>query len=292
MTIGAIAVPLAPAVAWALLDLFVAVTFVVCLGLLWTWKRTIGRAFVWIGNKSIHASVRGFGFTVAPFGFLLTINEQIQAALSTAVAATEHAMVYAFRRMIGAIIWTGQEISGLAQDTYNAIKGAKVTVTTTVTKVLDAKTQALVRKLTVAVDTVQHVTIPGLRARVKALERTIVRGVKAAGHAIASPFPRIGRLEKTTKAQAKRLTKVEKALAAGVGVALLTRTLAKMGLGWLRCRNVGKAGKAVCGLNPSVLDSLLLDAALLAVAVNLEDFARELQVVTSEAASLIHDLAT
>lgn len=273
----AAAVPAAPAIAWALLDLAAAVTFVVCLGLLWSWKRTIGHVLEWLGHKSISASVRGVGFTVSPFGFLLTLNETIIGYLGQAAGASENAMAYAFHRMVGSIVWTGQEIAGLATDTYNAIRGSAHTVTHTVTKTLDAKTQALVRRLTAAVAGIQHTAIPGLRHRVDALALKVARLTRAAGHAVASPFPRIGRIEKEAKAQGKRITKLEKLLAGGLGVALLTRALAKVGASYIRCDRNKQFGKGVCKTDASWVTEFLAGAVLLAGANSFHDFVEEAQ---------------
>jgi hypothetical protein len=273
----AVAVPAAPAIAWGLLDLALAIAFVVSLGLLWSWKRTIGAAFVWLGNKSISFSIHGVGAKVAPFGFLLGLNETIIKYLGDAAAASENAMAYAFHRMVGSIIWTGQEIAGLATDTYNAVRGSAQTVTHTVSRTLDAKTQALVRKLTVAVGAIQHVAIPGLRHRVDALAHKVARLSHAAGHAIANPFPRIGRIEKDLKGQAKRLGKLEKLLAAGVGVALLTKALTKIGVNYIRCDRNKQFGKGVCSTSPEWISEFLAGSILLLGTTSFVDFVKEAQ---------------
>jgi hypothetical protein len=277
VTTLAVAVPAAPAIAWGLLDLAAAITFAVSIGTLWLHKRTVGAAFVWLGNKSISFSIHGVGATVAPFHFLLGINESIIAALSAAAQGSENAMAYAFHRMVGSIVWTGQEIAGLATDTYNAIRGTTHAVTNTVTRTLDAKTQALVRKLTVAVGAIQHVAIPGLRHRVDALAQKVARLSHAAGHAIASPFPRIGRIEKDLKGQAKRLGKLEKLLAAGVGVALLTKALTKLGVNYIRCDRNKQFGKGVCSTSPDWITEFLAGSILLLGTTSFVDFVKEAQ---------------
>src|SRR5205814_7762282 len=137
--------------------------------------------------------------------------------------------------LIGVILWTAQETAGLAVDALNAIKSMGHTTSTTVTKVVTATSNAAVRKLTVAVGTLTHVTIPGLRHRVDALAHRVNVLAHSAGHAIASPIPRVGRVEHDLSGLRRRVGKLEKQLAAGVGVALLVRALAKAGLSWLRC---------------------------------------------------------
>lgn len=292
MTLAVVA-PAAPAIPWALFALSSAIAFIVSWGLLHGWGATFGRLFQWLGNKGLDITLKAApDIHIHPFRFLLSLDQQVRHGLSVAVAATEHAMVTSFHRMVGIIIWSAQETAGLAQDIYDAIRGAKTTVTTTITKTLDAKTAALVKSLKASVSTLAHVTVPHLAARVRALEHAPVHVVKAVAGTIANPFPRIKTVEHDLSGLRKRVKSLEKQLAIGVGAALLVRSLAKLGLGWLRCGNVNKAGKSICRMNPGVLETLLLDAALLTVSFNLEDFAKEMQAVTSEAASLIHDWST
>jgi hypothetical protein len=131
------------------------------------------------------------------------------------------------------------------------------------------------------------VAIPLIRRQIVALGHRITHAVAIPAHAIAGALPRVGRLERRVEAQSHRLTKLEKT-AVGVGAATLVLTaLKRLGLGWLRCSNVTRAGKAVCGINPNLLESVLLDVAVLTVALDLRAFTRELQSVTGEAAHLI-----
>jgi hypothetical protein len=273
----AVAVPAAPAIAWGLLDLALAIAFVVSLGLLWSWKRTIGAAFVWLGNKSISFSIHGVGAKVAPFGFLLGLNETIIKYLGEAAAASENAMAYAFHRMVGSIIWTGQEIAGLATDTYNAIRHVEHTAVTHVTKVIR---QTVVKPIHTTVTVTKGIgasVAKQLTARVKALEHKVARLTHAAGHAIATPFPRIGQLERSVKGQAKRITKLEKLLAAGVGVALLTKALTKVGVNYIRCDRNKQLGKGICKTDPSWVTEFLAGSILLLGTTSFHDFVEEAQ---------------
>jgi hypothetical protein len=86
----------------------------------------------------------------------------------------------------------------------------------------------------------------------------------------------------------KRLKKAEKALAVGASAALVLTALKRMGLGWLRCSNVTKTGKRLCGLDSGLLDALLIGTTLFVGGISLREFAKELEAVTEEAAGLIH----
>jgi hypothetical protein len=60
----------------------------------------------------------------------------------------------------------------------------------------------------------------------------------------------------------------------------LTLALGRLGLGWARCSNVGKVGRRVCGMDASLLESVLADSLLILGTLSLVTFAEEMQDVT------------
>jgi hypothetical protein len=58
-------------------------------------------------------------------------------------------------------------------------------------------------------------------------------------------------------------------------------------LKWLRCKNVTKAGKAVCSSDASWLTSLLGDALVIASVISVVEFAKELQAIEGEAVKIL-----
>lgn len=274
----AVAAPAAPAIPYGLLALSSAIAFVVSWGLLHGWGATFGRMFQWLGNKAISIPL-GLGRKVSihPFGFLLDLDQQVRAHLGQAVAATEHAMVTSFHRMVGIIQWTGQEIAGLATDAYNAIRSVEHSTVSHVTKVIRQTVVKPITKTITITKGVGALVAKQLLARVKALEHRVAHMAHVAGGAIAAPFPRIGRLEKSVKAQGKRLSKLEKLLAAGVGVALLTKALTKVGVNYIRCNNNKNLGKGICKTDPSWVTEFLAGTILLAGTWSFHDFVEEAQ---------------
>lgn len=127
--------------------------------------------------------------------------------------------------------------------------------------VADAYAHALERRLLRGIDRLEHRLVRrfervfhGIDAfvrhtvwpRLRTAERELT-------HVVTRDLPAIRRGE---RALARRLSRVEKALALGVIGALMYRVLARVAP-WLFCRNWKKVGNAVCGLNPSRLDALL-----------------------------------
>jgi hypothetical protein len=285
----AVAVPAAPAVPFALLALSSAIAFVVSWGLLHGWARTFGAAFQWLGNKGIDLSIRAApDIHIHPFRFLLSIDQKVVEYLGAAVGATEHAMVTSFHKMIGIILWTAQETAGLATDVFNAVKGVEHSTVKTVTKVVTHTVVKPIHTAIKATGAISRAQWHALTHRVDVLAARVTHLARASSGAIAAPFPRIGRIEKTVKAQGKRLSKVEKALGAGVGVALLVKALSKLGLGFLRCPSVTKALRRRQCIDYDFLDSLLTGALLIVGTISLVEFAEEVGSVTDEAAGLIH----
>jgi hypothetical protein len=129
--------------------------------------------------------------------------------------------------------------------------------------------------------------VGSLALTVAVLSRYAHTRIRALEHAGTAALPNFGRFERRARIQARRIGRLER-ITAGIGAAALVATaLNRLGLKWIRCRKVGRVGRAVCGMDDRLLEGLLLDAAALTVALNLRTFAKELQDVTGEAAHLI-----
>jgi hypothetical protein len=79
-----------------------------------------------------------------------------------------------------------------------------------------------------------------------------------------------------------RLGALEKIVAAGVTVALVGAALRHMGLNFLRCSNVAKTAKSLCGMRADLLEGLLLGTVLIASPLSVETFARACQFVEDD----------
>ena len=145
--------------------------------------------------------------------------------------------------------WVEQEITKLGGKTVTIIRPVQARVVH-VTKYVAAKTSAVAGEL----DHVIEWDLPRLRARTKALE------------------DRVGKL-------ARSLRKEVPALAGLSFVAAVAAVLAKLGVSWVRCNNVGKVGRTVCGMNPDLLESLLADTLAIVGTVSLIEFIRDAQAI-------------
>lgn len=100
--------------------------------------------------------------------------------------------------------------------------------------------------------------IPRLRARVRHAENEI------------------GRLWKWARRHPAAIGKA-------AATALVTAALARIGASWIKCSNWRRIGKAGCGLNPNLLESLLADAVLVASPISVVELAKACQKFTVEA---------
>ena len=146
---------------------------------------------------------------------------------------------------------------------------------------------------------VQALTQP-LRREVTAFERATLHRLAVMAAAVADlggqvagwPHAGIGAGVGSLRGIRTRLRGLERATVGAGAAALVGAALAALGASWTRCNNWKRIGRQGCQMDSDLLSSLLLDVAVLTVAFNIEEFAKELQAVVGEAAGAIHDWAT
>lgn len=114
-------------------------------------------------------------------------------------------------------------------------------------------------------------------ARLRALEEAVY------GQAVALPGEIGGIVRGRLAGINGRVGRLEKIVLGAGAVALVTRALAKLRLGWLRCSNVGKVGRRLCGMDASLLEDLLSASLLIVGSISIVQLAEELQGVMDDA---------
>lgn len=265
--------------------LFIA--WAVCLGVLWVYRRSLMRLIIGFANL-INVSVIGRHPLGGVSNWLKAQAHNVDHLLAEAVTAAERGAVVLFKLFLNTQLWIAREIANLSTDAWHAIRGVEHTTVNKVTKVV---THTVVKPLRTTVTIVKGTSTAvakQLTARTRALEAKVARLAHAAGHAIATPFPRIGRLERDVTNLGKRLKKAEKALAVGASAALVLTALKRLGLGWIRCGNVTRTGKRLCGLDPNLLEALLGATVVITAGISLRDLARELEEPTKVVRDGLH----
>jgi hypothetical protein len=231
------------------------------------------------------------------------LDNYVLEAIGVGIQETEKGL----HALVGAMTWllqeTADQVAGLAEDTYRGFNNVKrylipsllgAALSPIVKEIahLGARTKTIILHPTTIVHKTVAVIQPGLKAlegKVSALEAKVAAVGAAAPtiiHEVAPPvalpkpaaipgdiYRGLDSLWKESKRVAKVLTP------AGIVGLVAGSVLARMGLSWLKCGNVGKVGKRVCGLNTQILDSLL--AGLIAVfgTIGIVVFAEDIQKV-------------
>lgn len=97
---------------------------------------------------------------------------------------------------------------------------------------------------------------------------------------------------RTIRGVRARLRRLEKLAAGGLAVAAVVAALGKLRLGWLRCRNWRRAGRAVCGLDVDLLEALIAGSVVIAGSVSIKEVTRDLQAVMGELTPLVGRFVT
>jgi putative intracellular protease/amidase len=134
-----------------------------------------------------------------------------------------------------------------------------------------------------------------LRARIGSLERRVGRHGKvlAAAGAIAIPVGwgalrgRTRNLEDALAGVRRRLRALERKGVGVIAVAGVVAALAKIGATFIRCTNVKRTGRHLCGMDAGLLDALLLGTYAIVGGVSIVDLARGMQGITDESTELI-----
>lgn len=168
-----------------------------------------------------------------------------------------------------------------------------------------AELKAFAHALVHPIRTFQHLErrlIRLYRAKVAAIEHTVGAAVLPRIHAgeaaldrvIEWDIPRLRARERAISRRLERLWKWSRAhakpLATAAFVAAVAVALRRMGLGWIRCRNVKRFGRAICGLNAPAFDALLAGLVGALALADYRDLVRQMQDVEHAAAEELIDL--
>jgi hypothetical protein len=289
--VAAAPIALAPEATAGALSLFTLILWAIALGLAVAWRNTIGALFEHLADVMDRVQFHAFGVHVrplAPFsGGLRDLDWLIQNVLDVTVKGCEHATVWLFHSMISLWEWTSHEIARVSESAAQTIW--RVTEHT-----IPNATRRALHHTDTRVAHERHSRSAAL-ARTDSHVSALRDDVHAIGHATTVALPReIGRirtregfLEREFGGIRSRLRSLEGNLGAAAFAGLVITALGRIGLRWLRCGNVGKVGRRLCGMDPSLLESLLLDALVIGSLASVVEFAKDLRSIEDEAVSVM-----
>lgn len=266
----------AAAYLWPLLALL---AFAVTLGLQKGWAASFAQLFYWLAAQIDKLpSVTVVGHTLGFGGIAHAIraaSDSVYNWLGQAVQHTGAPFVTFVRYMATVFEAPAQQVALMAADLLHTLTLLRHQV---IPRMIAAKVAWIPRHLAHLAAQVAALTARAPVHIVKQIEHTLAPVTKITIHkAIAIPLPRIGRLERAAELEAKRVNKLAKRIAPAALAALIAAQIAKLGAGWIRCSKMKKYGRNVCGMDQSLLDSLLADTLLIVGTISLVEFAEGLQ---------------
>lgn len=245
----------------------------IALGFLWTYRATLKQLLIHTADVFDSVSVGAFGRSVKPFGSVAALFRwmaaEIDHRLAQLVTLTEGSVVYLWDNLTGQLADFMAAFYELGEAVADALD--RLTTTTIPNSLAGVERRVADR-------------LAALRARADSLywQATVVLPGR-----IGRLGGRVGSLERWIRGQAARVRSIERATVGVGAAALVGLALGRIGLGWIRCRNVSKLGRGVCRSPVDLLDAILAGALLVYGTYSLVEFAREMQDVTEEVAPLI-----
>lgn len=290
------AAPVGVAGAEGLAAIATATGWVVLAALLWLYRRSLKKVLLGFASLiDVKIPLRGLP-DIHPFRsvskWIVHQADRIDALIGAGQLACEHATVYLLQQAWNTVVWTAREIGDLAVTVEHALGLQRLGDTPALVKTLLApltKALAVLRKSVAAAER-QADALYG-RAR-RGIDHLSDVATKTLPKELARVTSRVGHVEKTLSGLRGHAGRIEALLGATAVATLVAAALSRLGLRWLRCGNVKKTGKAVCGMDGDLLSDLLLGVATLTVGLNIVTFAEEMGEVVEEVAADIHRLVT
>ena len=277
--------------------LFLIMAAVFLRGALAGYSYSFGALFEWFRRHlNFHVSY-GFGSIRIPLGDLFgAIDKAIVGALQAGIADCEKYLSYTWYAAEKLLRYTAESIDWLARETEQTFDWMLHVKLPTWAKALALPVTWPVLVARMIAQALSHVRPEIVRAYHTVTHTVAHETVKVvrvvAGGAIALPkwvihLPgRVTGLERDWTRLNRRVRRVEGLFAAGVAAAVIANALG-IATKCLRSGNVGKTARRVCGMDTSLLDSLLVDALAIVGAISVVEFADALRGIEDEAVKIL-----
>jgi hypothetical protein len=286
----------------AVAALGVVCVLMACLLLSYAYEHTFHVLLSKVAQVFIDATWNGpFGIAIG-FAFighaLNSLDNAIRDGLYAGIQGTEwawHQTVGQFAQLYHDLAHTVEQVSG---GTLNALDWLRSNVLPEAIRLALNPVGTALAALQAQVEQLLHRTQPVVHDATKVIYRDVPQALTKAEQAaiaaqvvvpaavtkvIAIPQAGIDYVGREAGALRRRVDELAKRLApSALGGVVAASVLGTLGLGWLKCSNVGRVGRRVCGLDSRILDGLLAGLVAVLGGIGLLWFAAEVQAVGHE----------
>lgn len=280
-------IPFALDAVFGLVTLGALLVFIVCLGLREGWDHTIGYALRWLAKEVRGVSIDVYFWSIHPLDFLADglewIANETSHWLSVAALNAEHAATAMWHLTARVFWWSVHETKALAIDTWHLFDHTIVVTIPNAAKWARREAVAVAHRIVNVEAAARRAADRELGHLAHVAEADAQAGIRAAEHALDWSEAEVGALGRDLRGLEAKVSQIARRLTPAALVALIGATIFKeFGLGWLRCGNVGNAGRRLCGLGTDLVDALLLATLAVEGTVSLVGVAHELVDLTDE----------
>ena len=280
------ALPLVPLAGDAILGiatLGTVLVFLVCLGLREGWDHTIGYGLRWIANKAegVVIDLGWFGtyHVLGPIADAFRwIDHGISHALAVAALNTEKASAWLWHLTGRVFWWSVHETKHLALDAWHMFEHTYTVTIPDAAKWARREATAVAHRLVAKEEAARHAADAELGHLAHVAEHDAKVGIAQAEAALDWSEAQVGALGDYIKGLEGKVAQLARRLSPAALVGLIGATIFNdLGLGWLRCRNVNRMGRALCGIPEQLLKDAL---ELIAGAVLFQSLCEVMPLVT------------
>jgi len=275
-----------------LIGLVFLLTFLFLLALLWTYRHTFGWLFETVAGWSLKVPVVNWRFH--PLGILGTIDVAFLEVISAGAVKSQALSGRFFHAAAVVQGWIVRELRDFAVEVWSwATWLQRAHLPRWVKALIYAALPPLL--IPAILKRLGHVNVPALYRRLRNLERTLLQRMWRAmvkygplaipgGHAIPGLIRDVRGFRRELADLLKLRRRLAWLFAFTSAAGLVAVGIRALKLGWLRCSNVGKAGKAICRTDARWLENALLGLVAIFGTMSLETLAVQLYAIVGDGA--------
>ncbi len=250
-----------------------------------TWDVTFGPMLRGIAAAIAAAPITSVGRRIlhveAIAAAIVAFEQKLRRAIGEAVGFMGAPLAHAMYAVGRAFVYPAAQVAELADDIATTLWGLRTKI---VPAMIAAKVGWIPRHLAALAAQVASLVARAPVHIVHDVTKIVTKATQTVvNKAVAVPWPRIRAVEREAGAATKRIDQLARRTAPAAFAAAAVAAIARLGFSWVRCSKVGRAGRQVCGMDESLLESLIADTLLVVGAISIVEFAKALQAVEGEA---------